>query len=146
MMMISALPAPPPVAARATSGPDVTVTTALTSWPPSGRYWFWSTSTVKPESVMSESPWLRRRPDEGNRHQHDRDVVHAAGVQGELQQRVGGAGRVVERVRERDLGQAGRVGPVVPQPVGTDQQDPAAGRLEPGHVRLGRDHVGAEPS
>ena len=26
-------------------------------------------------------------------------------VQGELQQRVGGAGRIVERVRERDLGQ-----------------------------------------
>jgi hypothetical protein len=33
------------------------VTTALTSRPPSGRYWFWSTSTVKPESVMGDSPW-----------------------------------------------------------------------------------------
>ena len=60
MMMISALPAPPPgalPAPRATSAPDVTVTTALTSRPPSGRYWFWSTSTVKPESVMADSPW-----------------------------------------------------------------------------------------
>ena len=56
MMMISALPAPPAGAATATSAPDVTVTTALTSRPPSGRYWFWSTSTVKPESVMADSP------------------------------------------------------------------------------------------
>src|ERR1700761_6162801 len=54
MMMISALPPGPPVAVNATSGPDVTVTTALTSRPPSGTYWFWSTSTVKaePDSVM----------------------------------------------------------------------------------------------
>src|SRR5262249_29714921 len=148
MMTISALPAPPPEAAIATSGPDVTVTTALTSRPPSGRYWFWSTSMAKPEpeSVMRESPWLRRRPHEGERDQHDGDVVHAAGPQGELQQRVGGAGRVVERVRERELGQGRRLGPVVPQPVGADQHDPAAGRLEPGHVRLGRGHVGAEPA
>ena len=58
MMMISALPAPPPGAAMATSAPDDTVTTALTSRPPSGRYWFWSTSMVKPErSVMADSPW-----------------------------------------------------------------------------------------
>ncbi len=56
MMMISALPAPPPGAATETSAPDVTVTTAFTSRPPSGRYWFWSTSTVKPESVMTEPP------------------------------------------------------------------------------------------
>jgi hypothetical protein len=32
------------------------VATALTSRPPSGRYWFWSTSMVKPESVMADSP------------------------------------------------------------------------------------------
>ena len=38
MMMISALSAPPPGAAMATSAPDDTVTTALTSRPPSGRY------------------------------------------------------------------------------------------------------------
>ena len=37
----------------AASAEDVTVTMALTSRPPSGRYWFWSTSTVKPESVMT---------------------------------------------------------------------------------------------
>ncbi len=58
MMMISALlaaapPGPPPGRA-ATPGPEATVTMALTSRPPSGRYWFWSTSTVKPESVMAE--------------------------------------------------------------------------------------------
>jgi hypothetical protein len=84
--------------------------------------------------------------DERERDQHDGDVVHAARVQGELQQRVGGAGRIVERVRERDLGQGRRLGLVVPQPVGADQHDPAAGRFEPGHVRLRRGHVGTEPA
>ena len=49
MMTISALPAsgtaaagPPPVASA------VTVTIALTSRPPTGRYGFWSMSTVNP--------------------------------------------------------------------------------------------------
>src|SRR6201986_855684 len=58
MMMISALPAPPRGAAIATSAPEFTVTTALTSRPPSGRYWVWLTSTVKPEpdAVMGEFP------------------------------------------------------------------------------------------
>src|ERR1700739_5037495 len=100
MMIISALASPPAGAATETSAPDGTATTALTSRPPSGRYWFWSTSTVKPESVMAHSPWSRRRPHERERDQHNGDVVHAARVQGELQQCVGGAGRVVERIRE----------------------------------------------
>ena len=62
MMMISALPSGPSLADTAPAGPgparpaapaaDATVTMALTSRPPSGRYWFWSTSTVKPDSVM----------------------------------------------------------------------------------------------
>jgi hypothetical protein len=31
------------------------VTMALASRPPSGRYWFWSTSMVNPDSGMTES-------------------------------------------------------------------------------------------
>ena len=66
MMMISALLSGPSLADTAPAGPgpaspaapaaDATVTMALTSRPPSGRYWFWSTSTVKPDSVMRSSP------------------------------------------------------------------------------------------
>ena len=57
MMMISALPCWPPDGPApenpVASAADVTVTIALTSRPPSGRYWFWSTSMVKPDSVMA---------------------------------------------------------------------------------------------
>jgi hypothetical protein len=52
----------------------------------------------------------------------------------------------VERGREREFGQACRLGPVVPQPVGTNEHDPASGRLEPCDVRLRRAYVGAEPA
>jgi len=48
--------------------------------------------------------------------------------------------------RERELGQARRLGPVVPQAVGADQHDPAPRWLEPRDVRLGHGHVGAEPA
>lgn len=46
-MMISAALA----SLTATVSPDVTVTIALTSWPPSGRYSFWKIS-------MEKSGWL----------------------------------------------------------------------------------------
>jgi hypothetical protein len=52
----------------------------------------------------------------------------------------------VERGGEREVGQTRRLGPVIPQPVGTDQHDPAPGRLEPRDVRLRPGHVGAEPA
>ncbi len=65
MMMISALPSGPAPADAAPAGPgpvspaasaaDATVTMALASRPPSGRYWFWSTSMVNPDSGMTES-------------------------------------------------------------------------------------------
>ena len=57
-MMISAAPLAPPAPpdgpplGNAISAAELTVTTALTVRPPSGRYWFWSTSTVKPDSLM----------------------------------------------------------------------------------------------
>ena len=59
MMMISALPpgsvpAGPGLVSPAAPAADATVTMALTSRPLSGRYWFWSTSMVKPDSVMAE--------------------------------------------------------------------------------------------
>ena len=53
-MMISALPAsapgPPDGASPVASA--VTVTTALTSRPPTGRYGFWSMSTVNPGRLV----------------------------------------------------------------------------------------------
>ncbi len=52
-MMISALPpaaAGPPGASPVASA--VTVTTALTSRPPTGRYGFWSMSTVNPGRLV----------------------------------------------------------------------------------------------
>jgi hypothetical protein len=52
----------------------------------------------------------------------------------------------VERGRERELRQACRLGPVVPQPVGTDEYDATSGWLEPYDVRLRRAYVGAEPA
>ena len=52
----------------------------------------------------------------------------------------------MERGREREPRQPGRVGPVVPQPVGTNEHDPASGWLEPCDVRLRRAYVGAEPA
>src|SRR5580692_10694021 len=65
MMMISAAPSGPSAADAAPAGPapvspaasaaDATVTIALASRPPSGRYWFWSTSMVNPDSGMTES-------------------------------------------------------------------------------------------
>src|SRR5579872_554870 len=65
MMMMSALPSGPSPAdtgpawwgpdSPAASAADVTVTMALTSRPPSGRYWFWSTSMLKPDAGMAES-------------------------------------------------------------------------------------------
>ena len=56
MMMISALAGAPAATAGipAASAEEVTVTMALTSRPPSGRYWFWSTSTVKPDWVIAQ--------------------------------------------------------------------------------------------
>ena len=53
-MMISALPPAPSCAGR-TRPPvasAVTVTTALTSRPPTGRYGFWSMSTVNPGRLV----------------------------------------------------------------------------------------------
>ena len=52
----------------------------------------------------------------------------------------------MERGRERELRQGCRVGPVVPQPVGTDEDHPAARRLEPCDMRLRCGHIGAEPA
>src|SRR5258708_27634632 len=101
MMTISAKPA-----AGAGAGPvpddavcgDVTVTIALTSSPPSGRYSFWETSTVKsgwligvlllgirgdgrcPGRRLIVAPGgRRRRRERGEDHCH---VVHAARLQG----------------------------------------------------------------
>src|ERR1700722_8649949 len=58
MMTISALPAPGATAA----GPvpvssAVTVTIALTSRPPAGRYGFWSMSTVNPGRLVIALSW-----------------------------------------------------------------------------------------
>src|ERR1700751_2979800 len=53
MMTISALPAPPPGPAMATSAPDETVSTVLTSRTPSGMYWSWTMAMVKLESFMT---------------------------------------------------------------------------------------------
>ena len=81
---------------------------------------------------------------EGN--QHHGDVVHSSGVERELHQLGGGAERVGERGRERELSQARRIGPVVPQPVRADEHETGAGRFEPDAVRLGLGQVSAEPA
>src|SRR5215831_14221146 len=176
MMMISALPE----SAAGPGGPpspdvvagDVTVTMALTSSPPSGRYSFWEISTVK-------SGWLigglllgigpdGRRPGlvavsrvisgtsgiggvratgdtsgvngvggrngigsgsvtgagglERERGENHRHVVHAAGLEGEIDQRPRRAERIVKRPRQRLPGQLRGLGLVVPQPVRAQQQ------------------------
>ena len=62
------------VAAAVSAPDDVTVTTALTSLPPMGRYSFWYASAVKRAHLRSPLLWL-------DVHNHDGDVVVAAGCQ-----------------------------------------------------------------
>src|SRR6202044_1550046 len=64
----------------------------------------------------------------GVRDQDGGDVVAAAGVDGEPHHVVGGAERVGQRAGQREAGQFGRVGQVVPQAVGAHEQDPGPGR------------------
>ena len=66
-MMISALPpgapsgAPGPGDGISPDASAVTVTTALTSRPPTGRYGFWSMSTVKPGRLVIAISSIRTR-------------------------------------------------------------------------------------
>src|SRR5262249_5005547 len=116
MMMISALSRASTGAASPVSG-EVTVTMALTSSPPTGRYSFWAISTVK--SVLIGRFLLRFWCGGRERGQDHRDVVRAAGLQRELHQRRGRAQRVAQRPPQPPPGPArgGRLG--VPQPLAT---------------------------
>jgi hypothetical protein len=78
--------------------------------------------------------------------QHYGDVVHPPGVKRELHQFGRGAERVGECSRKRELGQARRLGPVVPQSIRAHEHDTGAGRFEPDDVGLGLDQVSAEPA
>src|SRR5262249_8511352 len=103
MMMISALSRPFTGAAGPVSG-EVTVTMALTSSPPTGRYSFWAISTVK--SALIGRFLLRFECTRRERGQDHRDVVRAAGLQRELHQHRGRAQRVAQRSGQRQPGQA----------------------------------------
>src|SRR5215467_2199529 len=114
MMMISAPPELVVVAARPVSG-DVTVMMASTSSPPAGRYSFWEISTVKSligrfllgvgwDGRRGSSARSGRERKRGQDHGH---VVHTAGVDGELDQRLRGAERIGQRLRQRQLRQLG---------------------------------------
>jgi len=89
---------------------------------------------------------LFRERRQRERCQHHGDVVHASGVERELHEFGRGAERVGERGRERELGQARCLGPVIPQSVRAHEHDTGAWRLEPDDVRLKVGQVGAEPA
>ena len=111
MMMISALPWSSAGAATPVSG-EVTVTMALTSSAPSARYSFCEISTVKSVLIRRLLLGCRCRGRIGG-HDH-RDVVHAAGLYREADQRRGGTQRVGQRPGQRQFGQFRGAGPVVP--------------------------------
>ena len=69
------------------------------------------------------------------RDQDHRDVVGAARVDRELHHVGGGTERVGQRLGQREPGQGGSLGQVVPQAVGADEQGPRPGRREPLDVR-----------
>src|SRR3954453_17483419 len=105
MMMTSAadVPVPTPTGAPV----DSTVTIAWTSWPPCGRYLFWSTRMLK--SGCSLMCVLLCEGDH-----HDGDVVAPSGVPREAYE-MPGAG---QRIRGgQDGGQPRRLRVVVPQAV-----------------------------
>src|SRR5215813_8241550 len=166
MMMISAMPAPAAadgVSDRPSADPvsgEVTVTMALTSSPPSGRYSFWETSTVKSGRLIGgQFLCIRgdsrhggqglvvtlRRP-RRERGEYDGHVVRAAGFDRERDQRRRRAERVGQRQRQGQLGELRRLGLVVPQSVRAEQHDAGTWRLEPGHVRRGTSRVRPDPA
>src|SRR5581483_1862448 len=117
---------------------EVTVTTASTVRPPSGKYWFWSMSTVNPDSLMYLTP-------QRERNEYHGDVVHASGLQRKLHQLAGHAERVRQSRRHRALGEAAGFGQVVPQAVGAQQHRAGTGRGEREDVCLRLRDVRAEP-
>src|SRR5215469_9070468 len=166
MIMISAMP-PPASAAGASDRPpadpvsgEVTVTIALTSSPPSGRYSFWATSTVKSGWLIGglilcirgdsrhrgQGLVVRLRRPRRERGEYGGDVVRAAGFDRERDQRRRRAERVGQRQRQGQLGELRRLGLVVPEPVRAQQHDAGSWRLEPGHVRRGTSRVRADPA
>src|ERR1700678_52272 len=124
-MMISARPAPRPPPLPPTPPPAgmvsgaVTVTIALTSREPSGRYSFLIISTVKSgwligpisyvghgklRCVAFSGPVAGRKRDE-----HHRDVVAAAGLEREVDQSRRACERVAHRAGQRQLSEPGRI-------------------------------------
>ena len=99
-------------------------------------YWLRIVSGNQP--VAAPSTERSGSPGCGIGDQDHGDVVGAAGVYGELHHVEGGAERVVLRLGQREPGQVGGLGQVVPQAIRAYEQGAGPGRGVLLHVRLAR--------